>query len=77
VYWGPQHLSSTTKIGLFPLGKCDQSVNLTPHLHIVELYLNTSTYFHKKPVTASSVYISVFRDLSYKFRPVMAVIRLL
>jgi hypothetical protein len=32
---------------------------------------------HKKSVTANSVCISLFGDLSYKFRPVMAIIRLL
>jgi hypothetical protein len=32
---------------------------------------------HKKSVTVNSVCISLFGDLSYKFRPVMAIIMLL
>jgi hypothetical protein len=35
-----------------------------------KIYFN----FHKKTVTTRSVYIPLFGDLSYKFRPVMAII---
>jgi hypothetical protein len=34
-------------------------------------------FSHKKSVTANSVYISLFRDLSNKFRPVMATVSFL